>query len=83
VSSPSKNAGLRPDLAGAGADWWACELGVSRERFQRPTIKRHVPETRRVNAGDDYHGCLAISVPKSRELYWLVEGIVDALTELG
>jgi hypothetical protein len=65
--------------AGAAADWWASRLGVPRELFQRPTIKRHNPVTRRANTGDDYHGALIISVPKSRELYWRVEGVMDAL----
>jgi transposase len=69
--------------AGAAADWWARELELPRDLFQRPTIKKHRPGTRRANTGDDYHGCLVITVPKSRELYWLVEGIVGALTKLG
>jgi len=68
--------------AEAAGDWWARELEVSRERFQRPTIKRHVPNTRRMNAGADYHGCLVITVPQSRELYWRVEGVMAALTRL-
>lgn len=69
--------------AEAAGDWWAKRLGVPRELFQRPTIKRHNPATRRANTGVDYHGCLIVSVPKSRELYWRVEGVVDALDALG
>ncbi|MGK5679307.1 helix-turn-helix domain-containing protein [Actinoplanes sp. URMC 104] len=69
--------------AEAAADWWAERLGVPRELFQRATIKRHNPATRRANVGADYHGCLVISVPKSRELYWRVEGVMEALDALG
>ena len=68
--------------AEAAADWWAQQLRLPRASFQRPTIKKHVPATRRVNAGADYHGCLAVSVPRSRELYWRVEGVMTALTRL-
>jgi hypothetical protein len=69
--------------AEAAGDWWAECLKVPRELFQRPTIKRHNPLTVRANTGDDYHGCLVISVPKSRELYWKVEGVMDALDARG
>jgi transposase len=69
--------------AEAAGDWWAERLGVPRELFRRPTIKRHKPATRRANVGDNYHGCLVISVPQSRELYWRVEGVMDALDTLG
>ena len=69
--------------AEAAGDWWAAELTLNRALFQRPSIKRHVPATRRANTGDDYHGCLVISVPKSREIYWRVEGVMAALTRLG
>jgi transposase-like protein len=68
--------------AEAAADWWAAELGLPRGLFQRATIKRHAPATRRQNTGDGYHGCLAVSVPQSRELYWRVEGVMAALTRL-
>jgi hypothetical protein len=68
--------------AEAACDWWSNQLDVPRELFQRPTIKRHKPQTTRINTGADYHGCLMISVPKSRELYWRVEGVMAALTGL-
>jgi transposase len=61
-------------------DWWAERLSLPREMFRRPTIKRHIPSTKRMNTGSDYHGCLVIDVPRSRELYWRVEGIMNALT---
>jgi transposase len=69
--------------AEAAGDWWAACLEVPRELFDRPTVKRHDPMTVRANTGDDYHGCLIITVPKSRELYWKVEGVMDALDGLG
>jgi transcriptional regulator with XRE-family HTH domain len=68
--------------AEAAGDWWAEQLKVPRELFRRPTIKKHNPETRRANVGEDYHGCLIITVPRSRELYWRVEGVMDALDAL-
>jgi len=69
--------------AEAAGDWWADRLGVPRELFQRPTIKRHKPATKRANTGADYHGCLVVSVPGSRELYWRVEGVMEAFDGLG
>ena len=68
--------------AEAAVEWWARELALPRELFQRPTIKRHVAATKRLNTGSDYRGCLAVSVPRSRELYWRVEGMMGALTGL-
>ncbi|GAA3929592.1 helix-turn-helix domain-containing protein [Actinoplanes auranticolor] len=68
--------------AEAAVAWWAEQLQVPRRLFQRPTIKRHAPATRRANTGSDYHGCLVVSVPRSRELYWRVEGVMATLTRL-
>ena len=65
--------------AEAAAEWWAEELSVPLERFRRPTIKKHLPLTRRGNVGADYHGCLVIVAPKSRALYWRMEGLVQAI----
>jgi transposase-like protein len=69
--------------AEAAGDWWSEQLEVPRELFDRPTIKRHKPATRRANTGEDYHGCLVITVPRSRQLYWRVEGAMDALDAWG
>lgn len=63
----------------AAVAWWKEALHLPPERFQRPTLKRHLPKTTRYNVGDDYHGCLIIDVPGSRELYWRVEGVVAGL----
>ncbi|WP_248293662.1 helix-turn-helix domain-containing protein [Actinoplanes sp. TBRC 11911] len=69
--------------AEAAGDWWSERLEVPRELFERPTIKRHNPATRRMNTGADYHGCLIIAVPRSRELYWRIEGVMEALDASG
>jgi transposase len=67
--------------AEAAAQWWARQLSIPLERFRRPTIKKHVPQTRRANVGEDYHGCLVIEAPKSRALYWRMEGLVQAIAK--
>jgi transcriptional regulator with XRE-family HTH domain len=61
--------------------WWCARLSLPVGRFQRPTLKRHKPQTNRHNTGDDYHGCLVIRVPRSREIYWRVEGLIDAMAD--
>lgn len=66
---------------GAARAWWVERLGVPDERFQRATLKRHSPQTNRRNTGQDYHGCLVIRVPRSKELYWQVEGVMQGLAE--
>jgi transposase-like protein len=62
--------------ADAATRWWADRIGVSTGRMQRPTLKRHSPRTKRRNVGEDYHGCVTVNVPRSRELYWWIEGVV-------
>ncbi|GAB3797818.1 helix-turn-helix domain-containing protein [Micromonospora zhanjiangensis] len=63
----------------AATRWWAELVGVAAEAFQRPNIKKHALSTRRRNVGDDYRGCLIIDVPRSRELYWRIEGIMRGM----
>ena len=63
----------------AATKWWADLVGVPVERFRRATLKTHNPSTVRSNVGDSYRGCLAISVLRSREHYWRVEGIVRGI----
>ncbi|MGC1214984.1 MAG: resolvase, partial [Micromonospora sp.] len=65
--------------ADAAVGWWAAALGLPVERFGRTTVKRHNPVTVRRNTGADYHGCLMINVPRSRELYWRIEGMIAEL----
>ncbi|WP_436526230.1 resolvase [Actinoplanes sp. HUAS TT8] len=64
---------------GAAERWWADVVGVPVERFMRATLKTHNPVTVRHNTGDDYRGCLIIDVPKSREVYWRIEGLIAGI----
>jgi transposase len=59
--------------------WWAELVGVPFEQFRRPTLKKHNPTTVRRNVGDQYRGCLVIDVPKSRRLYWMIEGVMGGI----
>ncbi|WP_431728698.1 helix-turn-helix domain-containing protein [Verrucosispora sp. TAA-831] len=63
----------------AAAQWWAAELGLPLARFQRANLKKHNPVTVRRNTGESYRGCLVINVPRSRELYWRIEGMIAEL----
>jgi hypothetical protein len=49
--------------------WWLDRLGVARTRLLPTSLKRHKIGTNRKNVGEDYHGCLAVSVRRYRELY--------------
>ncbi|TXR56385.1 helix-turn-helix domain-containing protein [Quadrisphaera setariae] len=42
--------------------------------FARPTLKRHNPVTVRLNTGEDYRGCLVITVAESASLYRRLAG---------
>jgi hypothetical protein len=70
------------DAESAGR-WWASVAGVPFERFRRPTLKTHNPSTVRHNIGDPYRGCLIVEVPRSRELYWKVEGMMSGIVNVG
>ncbi|MEU8259076.1 hypothetical protein AB0C02_00415 [Micromonospora sp. NPDC048999] len=65
--------------AEAAVRWWVEKLGLPADRFMRSTIKRHGVATARRNTGSDYHGCLVINVPASRELYWRIEGLATEI----
>jgi hypothetical protein len=65
--------------AAEATSWWAARLGLQVAWFQRPTLKRHMPRTTRYNTGEDYHGCLTITVRRGRELYWRIEGIMAGI----
>ncbi|MFI7281548.1 helix-turn-helix domain-containing protein [Micromonospora chersina] len=65
--------------AEAAVQWWAERLRLPPDRFRRSVLKRHNPTTGRRNTGDDYHGCLVITVPRSRALYWRIEGMIAEL----
>ncbi|MDG4793408.1 helix-turn-helix domain-containing protein [Micromonospora sp. WMMD1082] len=61
--------------------WWAAQVGVPAEAFQPTTLKRHRPTTVRLNTGETYRGCLAVEVPRSRRLYWKIEGIMKGMSD--
>ncbi|MFI5493017.1 helix-turn-helix domain-containing protein [Actinoplanes sp. NPDC051859] len=65
--------------AEAAGRWWADVVGVPFDIFRRPTLKTHNPSTVRLNVGDAYRGCLGVEVPKSRQLYWRVEGMMRGI----
>ncbi len=66
--------------AEAAVNWWAGIVGVSGERFLRTTLKRHVAKkVGRRNVSDGYHGCLVVTVRRSRDLYWTIEGLVTGI----
>ncbi|AEV88670.1 hypothetical protein ACWT_7659 [Actinoplanes sp. SE50] len=66
------------DVEGA-TQWWAKVVGVDAGEFLRPTLKRHNPATVRKNVGDFYRGCLMVSVRKSAQLYWELEGVMEGI----
>jgi hypothetical protein len=81
-----RNFGYRVSIhesadAEAAGRWWAEVVGVPFEQFFRPTLKTHNPSTVRHNVGDPYRGCLVVGVPKSRELYWRIEGMMRGITD--
>src|SRR3954454_17404993 len=63
----------------AAERWWGEQTGLGREQFLRTSLKRHSSSTARGNTGAGYHGCLAVSVRRGRELYWRIQGMVDAM----
>jgi hypothetical protein len=52
---------------------------VPEHQFQRTTLKRHSPRTNRRNTGEDYVGCLSVTVLRSARLYRVVEGAFSAI----
>jgi transposase len=65
------------DVSGA-QHFWREVTGLPPEQFRRPTLKHHNPKTIRKNIGQDYHGCLVISVRRSTDLYPKIEGWASA-----
>ncbi|KES06123.1 hypothetical protein BU52_15415 [Streptomyces toyocaensis] len=61
------------DVEGAERHW-AGLLGIDVALLQKTTIKKHNPKTVRKNVGDDYRGCLVVSVLRGAELYRRIEG---------
>jgi transcriptional regulator with XRE-family HTH domain len=61
------------DVAGAER-YWADLVGADTTAFNKTTLKKHNPKTRRKNTGDSYRGCLVIKVLKGADLYRRIEG---------
>jgi len=68
------------DVAGA-QQFWQQLIGLPSEQFRRPALKRHNPKTTRKNTGDDYHGCLVVTVSKPTEFYRQIEGWARAVMQ--
>jgi transposase-like protein len=66
----------------AATEFWSNVIGVTANRFQRPTLKRHNPKSVRRNVGDTYHGCLVITVGKSSRLYRRIAGWFEGLVQI-
>ncbi|MFF7378955.1 hypothetical protein ACIP4Q_21745 [Streptomyces massasporeus] len=68
----------------AAENYWAEITQTDRAPYGKTTLKRHNPKTVRKNTGDDYRGCLVLTVRQSAELYRRIEGwwcgIVGAAT---
>jgi transposase len=64
----------------AAQRFWQEVADAPAEQFTKPAIKRHNPKTNRKNVGNDYHGCLRVSVHQSSALYRRIEGWASAVT---
>ncbi|MFE6197952.1 hypothetical protein [Streptomyces sp. NPDC057838] len=58
----------------AAERYWADLVDAPETAFNKTTLKRHNPRTRRRNTGDSYRGCLVIKVLKGADLYRRIEG---------
>ncbi|MGP2441906.1 hypothetical protein [Streptomyces sp. JW3] len=54
--------------------FWAEIADIAPTAFAKPTLKKHNPKTVRKNIGDNYHGCLVVTVSRSAQLYNRIEG---------
>ncbi|MFF1448758.1 hypothetical protein ACFVYF_11485 [Streptomyces sp. NPDC058274] len=61
------------DVAGA-EQYWANLVEAEPSAFYKTTLKKHNPKTVRKNVGAAYHGCLAVNVRQSADLYRRIEG---------
>jgi hypothetical protein len=66
------------DVAAAHA-FWSEVVGVPASEFDRATLKRHNPRTVRRNIGEDYHGCLCVSVRRSTDLNVQIAGWFEGM----
>jgi transposase len=63
----------------AARQFWLEVTGAKPEQFNKPSLKRHNPKTTRKNVGENYHGCLRISVHQSSVLLRKIEGWAQAI----
>lgn len=66
---------------GAAEEFWRSVIGTPDVEFSRATLKRHNPKTVRKRVGDDYRGCLIVTVRRSSELYRRIEGWWQGIVE--
>lgn len=64
---------------GAARTWWLDRLALSEQTVVAVTLKRHLPSPGRHNLGADYHGCIVVTVPQGRTVYWQMEGVLRGL----
>jgi hypothetical protein len=58
----------------ASERFWEEVVEAPAAAFTKTVLKKHNPKTSRKNVGDGYHGCLAVRVLKSADLYRRIEG---------
>ena len=58
---------------------WSRISGVPVDLFRRPTLKHHNPKPSRRNVGQNYIGCLIITVSKSTTLYRQIVGWYEGI----
>ena len=63
----------------AAHEFWQRVTQADVAQFHRPNIKRHNPNTVRLNTGSSYNGCLRVEVLRSGDLYQRIEGWCDAV----
>lgn len=59
--------------------FWSEVVAEPVERFNRTSLKRHNPKTRRRNVGDHYRGCLCVTVHRSADLNLRISGWFEAI----
>ena len=58
----------------AAERYWQETTGLPADQFRSAVLKPVRPTTVRRNTGSSYHGCLAVTVARSQDLYWRIAG---------
>ncbi|WP_418957481.1 hypothetical protein [Streptomyces tritici] len=58
----------------AAEQYWADLVEVDVATLGKTTLKKHNPKTVRKNVGEDYRGCLTVTVSRGADLYQRIEG---------